>query len=96
MGPATPHTVRLILEIVPSLADTPSASDEHHCTAVVQGGALRHSNLYFFVDQLKLSTQVCRRVNYPFALSGVHVLSFALRCESCSVLPLVRVHQLVP
>ena len=47
MGPATPHTVRLILEIDPSLPDTPSASDEHQCTAVVQGGALRHSNLYF-------------------------------------------------
>ena len=47
MGPATPHMVRLILEIDPSLADTPSASDEHQCTSVVQGGALRHSNLYF-------------------------------------------------
>ena len=41
---------RLILEIVPSLPDTPSASDEHQCTAVVQGGALRHSNLYFCAD----------------------------------------------
>ena len=40
MGPTTPHTVRLILDIVPSLPDTPSASDEHQCTAVVQGGAL--------------------------------------------------------
>ena len=36
------------------------------------------------------------RVNYPFALSGVHVLSFALRCELSSVLPLVRAHRLVP
>ena len=60
MGPATPHTVRLILEIDPSPLDTPSASDEHQCTAVVQGGALRHSNLYFCVDQLKLSTPVYR------------------------------------
>ena len=50
MGPATPHTVRLILEIDPSLPDTPSASDEHHRTTVVQGGALRHSNLYFCAD----------------------------------------------
>ena len=50
MGPATPHMVRLILEIDPSLLDTPSASDEHQCTAVVQGGALRHSNLYFCAD----------------------------------------------
>ena len=41
MGPAMPHTVRLILEIVPSLPDTPSASDEHQCISVVQGGALR-------------------------------------------------------
>ena len=47
----------LILEIDPSLPDTPSASDEHQCTAVVQGGALRHSNLYFCADQLKLSPQ---------------------------------------
>ena len=53
-------TPRLILEIVPSLPDTPSASDEHHCTSVVQGGALRHSNLYFCADQLKLSTPVCK------------------------------------
>ena len=60
MGPATPHTVRLILEIDPSLPDTPSASDEHQCTAVVQGGALSHSNLYFYADQLKLSTLVCK------------------------------------
>ena len=60
MGPATPHTVRLILEIDPSLPNTPSASDEHQCTAVVQGGALRHSNLFLCADQLKLSTQVCR------------------------------------
>ena len=60
MGPATPHTVRLILEIDLSLPDTPSASDEHQCTMVVQGGALRHSNLYFCADQLKLSTPVCR------------------------------------
>ena len=51
---------RLILEIDPSLPDTPPASDEHQCTAVVQGGALRHSNLYFCADQLKLSTPVCR------------------------------------
>ena len=36
------------------------------------------------------------RVNYPFALSGVFVLSFALRCKLCSVLPLVRAHRLVP
>ena len=60
MGPVMPHMVHLILDIVPSLPDTPSASDEHQCTAVVQGGALRHSNLYFFVDQLKLSTPICR------------------------------------
>ena len=60
MGPATPHTVGLILEIDPSLPDTPSASDEHQCTEVVQGGALRHSNLYFCADQLKLSTPVCK------------------------------------
>ena len=60
MGPATPHTVRLILDIVPSLADTPSASDEHQCTTVVQGLALRHSSLYFCADELKLSTPVCR------------------------------------
>ena len=60
MGPAMPHTVGLILEINPILPDTPSASDEHQCTAVVQGGALRHSNLYFCADQLKLSTLVCR------------------------------------
>ena len=51
----TPH---LIMEIVPSLLDTPSASDEHQCIAVVQGGALRHSNLYFCANQLKLSTPV--------------------------------------
>ena len=60
MGPATPHTVGLILEIDPSLPDTPSATDEHQCTVVVQGGALRHSNLYFCADQLKLSTQIYR------------------------------------
>ena len=60
MGPATPHMVGLILEIDPIIPDTPSASDEHQCTAVVQGGALRHSNLYFCADQLKLSTPVCR------------------------------------
>ena len=59
MGPAMPHTVCLILEIDPSLPDTPSASDEHQCTTIVQGGALRHSNLYFCADQLKLSTPVC-------------------------------------
>ena len=59
MVPATPHMVRLVLEIVPSLPDTPSASDEHQCGAVVQGGALRYSNLYFCADQLKLSTPVC-------------------------------------
>ena len=58
MGPATPYTVRLILEIDPSLPDTPSASDEHQCTTVVQGGALRHSNAYICADQLKLSTPV--------------------------------------
>ena len=63
MGPATPHTVRLILDIIPSLLDAPSASDEHQCTAVVQGGALRHSNLYFCADQLKLSTPVCRNTS---------------------------------
>ena len=60
MGPAAHHMVHLILEIVPSLLDTPSASDEHQCTAIVQGGALRYSNLYFCADQLKLSTPVCR------------------------------------
>ena len=60
MGPAMPHMVRFILEIVLSLPDTPSASDEHQCTAVVQGGALRHSNLHLCADQLKLSTPVCR------------------------------------
>ena len=60
MGPATPHAVGLILEIDPILPDTPSSSDEHQCTTVVQGGALRHSNLYFCADQLKLSTLVCR------------------------------------
>ena len=49
----------IILEIDPSLPDTPSASDELQCTSVVQGGALRHSNLYFCADQLKLSTPVC-------------------------------------
>ena len=59
MGPATPHAVALISEIDPILPDTPSASDEHQCTAVVRGGALRHSNLYFCADQLKLSTPVC-------------------------------------
>ena len=52
MGPATPHTVYLILEIDPSLPGTPSTSDEHQCTAVVQGGALTHSNHYFCADQL--------------------------------------------
>ena len=60
MGPPMPQTVRLILEIDPILPDTPSGSEEHQCTAVVQGGALRHSNLYFCADQLKLSTPVCR------------------------------------
>ena len=60
MGPATPHMVCLILEIVPSLPDTPSASDEHQRASVVQGGALRHSNLYFCTYQLKLGTPVCR------------------------------------
>ena len=60
MGPATPHTVRLILEIDPSIPDKNSASDEHQCTTVEQGGALRHSNLYFCADQLELSTPVCR------------------------------------
>ena len=60
MCPATPDTVCLMLAIAPSLPDTPSASDEHQCTPVVQGGALRHSNLYFCADQLKLSTPVCR------------------------------------
>ena len=59
MGPATPHTVGLILEIDPTLPNTPSSSDENQCTKVVQGGALRHSNLYFCADQLKLSTPVC-------------------------------------
>ena len=59
MGPVTPHTVHLILEIDPSFPDTPSSSDEHQCTTVVQGGALRHSNLYFCADQLKLSNPVC-------------------------------------
>ena len=54
MGHATPHTVRLILDIVTSLPDTPSASDEHQCTAVVQGGALRHSNLYFLYRSTKI------------------------------------------
>ena len=62
MGPATPHTVRLILEKRDPMSppDTPSSSDEHQCTTVVQGGALRHSNLYFCTYQLKLSTPVCR------------------------------------
>ena len=60
MGPATPHTVGLILEIDRILPDTPAASDEHQCIAVVQGGALRHSNPYFCADQLKLSTLVCK------------------------------------
>ena len=60
MGPAMPHMVGLILEIDPSLPDTTYASDEHQCTTIVQGGALRHSNLYFCADQLKLSTPVCR------------------------------------
>ena len=60
MGPAVPHTVYLILEIDPILPDTPSAIDEHQCRMVVQGGALRHSNLYFCADQLKLSTPICR------------------------------------
>ena len=44
----------------PKSPDTSSASDEHQCTTVVQGGALRHSNLYFCGDQLKLSTPDCR------------------------------------
>ena len=60
MGPTARQTVRLILEIDQSIPDTPSASDEHQCTAIAQGGALRHSNLYFCADQLKLSTLVCR------------------------------------
>ena len=47
MGPATPHMVRLILEIDPSLPDTPCASDEHQCTTVVQVGDLRHSDVYY-------------------------------------------------
>ena len=50
MGPAMLHMIGLILEIDPILLDTPFASDEHQCTTVVQGGALRHSNLYFFVQ----------------------------------------------
>ena len=60
MGPAMPHTVGPILEIDPILPDTPTASDEHQCTLVVQGGALRHSDLYFCAHQLKLSTPLCR------------------------------------
>ena len=60
MGLAMPHMVGLILEIDPILPATPSTSDEHQCTSVVQGGALRHSNLYFCAIQLKLSTPVCR------------------------------------
>ena len=64
MGPAMPHMVRLILEIDPSLPDTPSASDGHQCTSVVQGGALRHSNLYFCADQLKLSTQFAETLKH--------------------------------
>ena len=60
MGPATPHMVGLILEIGPSLPDTPSASDEHQCT----GEALRHSNLYFCADQLKLSTQFAEMLKH--------------------------------
>ena len=64
MDPTTPHTVRLILDIIPSLPDTPSVSDEHQCTAVVQGGTLRHSNLYFFTDQLKLSTLVAEMLKH--------------------------------
>ena len=43
MGPATPHMVHLILEIDPSLPNTPSASDEHQCTAVVQEGDIKIS-----------------------------------------------------
>ena len=53
MGPATPHTVRLILDIVPSLPDTPSASDEHQCTTVVQGGTLRHSLFLYISTKIK-------------------------------------------
>ena len=64
MGPATPHTVGLILDIVPSILDTPCANDEHRCTTVVQGGALRHSNLYFCTDQLKLSTPVAETLKH--------------------------------
>ena len=59
-GPCDALTVGLILEIDPILPDTPSASDEHQCAVVVQGGALKHPNLYFCADQLKLSTPVCR------------------------------------
>ena len=36
------------------------------------------------------------RVNYQAALRCRHVLSFALSCESCSVLPLVCVQRLIP
>ena len=57
-------TARLILQIVPSLPDTPSASDEHQCTAVVQGGALRHSNVYFYADQLQLSTEFAETLKH--------------------------------
>ena len=53
----TPHTGNQVID--PSLPATPSASDEHQCKAVVQGGALRHSNLFFCADHLKLSTPVC-------------------------------------
>ena len=63
-GPATPHTIGLILEIDPSLLDTPSASDEHQCTTVVQGGVLRHSNLYFCAYQIKLSTQFAETLKH--------------------------------
>ena len=64
MGPATPHTVGLILEIDPILPGTSSASDEHQCTTIVHGGTLRHSNLYFFTDQLKLSTLVAEMLKH--------------------------------
>ena len=62
--------------------------------------------MYATVEKLSLIADCCYIikkvllfnfwVNYHFALSSVHVLSFALRCELCSVLPLVRAHRLVP
>ena len=50
----------------------------------------------FLDKQLARARENEIRVNYHFALSGVHVLSFSLRCELCSALPLARAHRLVP